>query len=181
MKKAILILSIFSIFGCERQPKSPLTIDKIRNGEQLHLAKEISVSEFFQIWIRRDLPWKGNIQIMKVFQDDDYIYFFEHLFRNQSVYLGKRPFTKEPQLFKVDALGMQSQFAEYAYVDGFEIRKLCSKHIAYQNETSSNRFPASLFEYELKEDIIFLKITIDNKNLEFVYHIHKKELIKDIK
>jgi hypothetical protein len=176
MKKAILVLSIFSVFGCERQSKSPLNIEKIRNGEQLHLAQELSVDGFFQIWIRKDIPWKGNLQISEIYKDDTFVYFFEQLFRNQSVYLGDRVFTKEPQLFKVNALALQTKFAEYATIDGFEIRRLCAEQVSYFDENNGDRLPTHLFKYEMKEGQIFIAIEVGEKSFQFIYDIREQKL-----
>ena len=123
LKKALLIMMSFMLFCCNNELR-PNRLNDFKKGNQLDLAEEISVLQFFQIWVRRGIPWKANAEITEVYEDDFNVYFYEKLNFENHLYLGHRTFEKGVEkLFKVNKIALESKFGFYKDLHGIDLRK----------------------------------------------------------
>lgn len=178
-KKSILVtLSIMTFLGCNKEQKMNL-FDEVKKGNQLHIAQETSVSDFFQIWIRRGIPWKLNVEITQVFSDSSYVYFFEKLNQENRNYLGNRKFEKgKAKLFKVNKAELEQKFGFYKDLySEINLKEEALKRVRLESPLlDENNLLNVTFEYELEEKGVQIMFQIVNKKYRYFYNAEEKKI-----
>ncbi|GAA3521462.1 hypothetical protein GCM10022393_39820 [Aquimarina addita] len=138
-KLSLLIIISMLFFGCNKRQKINL-IEEVRKGNHLDMAQELTVSEFFQIWVRRGIPWKANVEITQVYTDENNVYFYERLNLRNTQYLGNRKFERGiEKLFKINKSELNKSFGFYTNLDptgiqGINLKKEFAKKNDLQKE-----------------------------------------------
>jgi len=114
MKNLINIILVASILISCSSSKQLINFEKVKQGEQLENALEISVEQFFQIWMNNVYPSKIDINCNELYKDSDYTYFGE----NKLTFLNI-----EPLLYKIDSDSLNLKFGDYKKIDGQLIRQ----------------------------------------------------------
>ena len=144
----ILILSLFLLSGCGTT-KNTVNFTKVRKGEQLDRANEITVEQFLRIWINNSYPVKIDINCHELYKDERFTYFGKNNLKLLSL---------EPHLFKVRNDSLNLQLGNYNKIDGQIIRQEFWEKIVPKADintwkniecTSSSSRPT--YTYELKD------------------------------
>lgn len=163
----LTILICLTLTNC-RTSNVAIEFEKVKNGNQLERAIEISVNYFFQIWMSNRYPSKIDLNCHELFKDSIFTYFGENSLKALSI---------NQNLYKVNNDSLRLYFPNYANIDGEFIRQEFWERIVPTNDKkirktadckSSSSNPR--FKYQLVET----KIKI---NLEWKYKCDGKTLI----
>jgi hypothetical protein len=183
-KLCLSILSLFFILGCGTAKKT-VNFSKVKNGEQLDMANELTVEQFIQIWINNTYPVKIDINCHELYKDENYTYFGKNSIKFLNI---------EPTLFKVNTDSLNLQLGNYSKIDGEIIRQEFWEMIIPKSDkdiwkdskcmTSTSR---PTFVYELQDRKIYIElnwrikcdgIKIHDKTYYGNYDLTKMELEK---
>jgi hypothetical protein len=180
MKVSILIIISMIFFGCNKEQKINI-FEEARKGNHLDMAQELSVSDFFQIWVRRGIPWKANVEISEVYNEKNNIYFVEVLGLKNQRYLGNRKFEKGVEkLFKVNKSELNKSFGFYndlypTGIIGVDMIEEYATKVGVKNEYSQNHLNDVIFKYELKEQGILMTCKNNGNEYNSFYNATEKK------
>lgn len=146
------------------------SFEKIKEGQYLNEALEISVNTFFQIWMNNRYPQKIDLNCHELFKDNTYTYFGKNNLQGLNIC---------KNLYKVQNDAIKRYFPNYQKIDGQMIRQQFWEEVIPQSDedirknsecNSSSSKPR--FNYVLQDDKI--KIT-----LEWKYKCDFKTLINN--
>ncbi|WP_196115818.1 hypothetical protein [Pontibacter sp. FD36] len=148
------------LISCQSS-KSTVSTNQVRKGEQLQHVTELTVDQFFQVWMANHYPVKLDINCKELYKDDAYTYF------------GKNHITiisTKPRLFKVHNDSLALRFRKYQQVDGQLIRiefwrKVLAPVVAAEspNTPCRNSSTSSGFKYQLHGDSIIISSDLKYK------------------
>ena len=142
--------------NCSSSKKS-INFEKVKEGEHLNQAVEISVDNFFQIWMSNRYPQKIDLNCHELYKDDTYTYFGESTLKGLNI---------RQNLYKVQNDSLNQYFPNYRNIDGQMIRQEFWEEVIPKNDkdirknadcNSSSSNPR--FTYKLENDKI--KIILD--------------------
>lgn len=150
-KIILIIFAIFIISSCG----SSIEYNKVKEGQQLEKAKEITLNTFVQIWMSNRKS-KADTNCYELFRDDNYTYFGKN-------YLKLYGLTKS--IYKVQNIQLDSIFKNFRNIDGQEIKFKFWDLYVPQNERdilensnceSSSSNPK--YSYELQKDKLIIHL-----------------------
>lgn len=162
-----------------------MSFDEVREGQHLNKSVEISVREFFQIWINNRYPQKFDQNCHKLYEDENYAYFGNYTLKGLST---------QQNIYKVSSDSLTEHFSNYQNIDGIMIRREFWEEVIPQSDkdirkysecNSSSSNPEFNYELQKKKIKITLKwkykcdfkILIDKTYIGY-YDIKKLEIIK---
>lgn len=155
LRNLLILFVILCFYSC-KSSKEWISYDKVKEGQQLEKAQEITVNDFFQMWMLNKYPTKVDINCHELFKDERYTYFGKTKLKVLDVY---------PNLYKVQNDLLDSLFENYKKIDGQEIkREFWDLYIPQSDKdiwmnskcTSSTSNPKYICE--LQKDKIFIKL-----------------------
>lgn len=170
MKKRLivfsLILSILTLTNCSSS-KEPTSFEEVKIGNELHKATEISVNDFFQLWMKNKPNAKLDENCYELFKDENFSYFGKNELKFYKI---------ARELYKVDNRALQQNFKNYQNVEGEVIRQAFWTQIVSENDkqiyTNANCSSSSSnpkYSYELIDNKIQVtlvwKFRCDGKKL----------------
>ena len=156
-----------TLTSCSSSRKS-ISFEQVKEGHHLNRAVEISVDNFFQIWMNNRYPQKIDLNCHELFKNDTYTYFGQNTLKGLNI---------RQNLYKVQNDSLYQKFSNYQNIDGQIIRQEFWEEVIPQSDknirknadcNSSSSNPR--FSYSLDNG----KIKI---NLEWKYKCDFKTLI----
>lgn len=108
-----LIINFLTLTNCSSS-KEPTSFAAVKIGNELHKATELSVNDFFQIWMRNKPNTKLDENCYELFKDENFTYFGKNELKS---------LTLKRKLYKVENRALQQNFRNYKNVDGEIIRQ----------------------------------------------------------
>ncbi|SIR24128.1 hypothetical protein SAMN05421545_2879 [Pontibacter lucknowensis] len=154
------LLAVNVLISCQSS-KSTVSTNQVRKGEQLQHVTELTVEQFFQVWIANQYPVKLDINCKELYKDDAYTYFGKNYVTITSI---------KPRMFKVHNDSLALRFRKYQQVDGQLIRiEFWRKALAPAVADASPNTPchysstSSGFKYQLHGDSIIITSNLKYK------------------
>ena len=124
--------------------------------------------------MRRDIPWKANVEITEVYTDNLYVYFYERLHLKNTMYLGNRNFESGiEKLFKVNKEELASEFYFYKEFIPSDLRRFFLKKMELKNKMISNE--NKIFSYALKAEKIIITLDFNGEKEQLIYDAKTKQ------
>ena len=156
LKDLLKIILIVSFLNSCNSSKEFINYDKVKEGEQLVNAKEITVNQLFNFWMFKKYPFKIDLNCHELYRDDNYTYFGKDNLKFLNTY---------PNLYKVQNDSLDSQFGHYKNIDGQAIRNefwdLCvpqSDKDIWNNIKCTSNFSNPKYSFELQNEKIFITL-----------------------
>ena len=158
LRIATILLFGMASMSCSSSRKT-VSFDEVKEGQHLNRAVEISVNQFFQIWMNNRYPQKIDLNCHELYKDDKYVYFGEHTLKGLNIH---------QNIYKVQSDSLKEHFSNYLNIDGEMIRQEFWEEVIPQsdkdirkNADCNSGSSSPIFRYELQKESI--KITLDWK------------------
>lgn len=156
IKKYIIVcLSMVLLSSCG-STRNTVNFSKVRQGEQLEKASEISVEEFLEIWMNNHYPIKIDINCHELYKGEDFTYFGINEMKILNLV---------PHLFKVNNDSLKIMLGNYTNIDGQLIRQEFWERIvpktdldARKNSECSSGTSSPNYTYELIDHKIRIRL-----------------------
>ncbi|EMO85622.1 hypothetical protein [Leptospira santarosai] len=122
MRKNIFFI-IFSFIFCLG---SQTTFESVQKGKGLEKISEISLDEFFRLWIRNRRKLKFQTNVSSLFEDEDYTYFGK---TDISEYTWKNRF------FKIKKDLLQTEFPNYPTFFAEDLERYYFEHLQSKEDS----------------------------------------------
>ncbi|EMI70828.1 hypothetical protein [Leptospira noguchii] len=122
MQKKIFLI-ILSFTFCF---KPQMTFESVQKGKDLEKISEISIDEFFQLWIRNRKKLKFQTNVRSLFEDVEYVYFGK-----TDIY----GYTWKNRFFKIKKDLLQTEFPNYQTFFAEDLEKYYFTHVLSKNDS----------------------------------------------
>ena len=179
MQKAIMICWIMFLSGIV-YGGNPLNVNRIKKGENLEKAAEVSVSQFFQNRIHNKIK-KANVGNWEIFyEDSEWVYYGYPVFQF-SLFSNSRTIDS---LYKVKLSSLTNEFPGFKTITGIEIRnglynRLFNQMKSIDPDITDIRFDGdyeaalALDNIEIRQNIICIYTAVRRKPLQAILSYDK--------
>jgi len=190
MRKILIVFTFFlttnlTLLCCKSTAKT-VNSEKVKIGKEFDKAIEISLNDFFQIWMLNDYS-KGDENCWELFKDDNFTYFGDNEFK-------KLEFGIKRKLYKIKSQILLKNFPNHRKIDARTINQEFFNEIIpnddmriYVNSGCSTVISNPKYSYKLKNSEIQItllwKYICDEKKLidktyKGNYNLNKMEFKK---